>query len=157
MIRPILTIPHPALHRRTHEVRDPRSRETQSLIADLKETCVAALGMGLAAPQVGILDRVIVVHYPTNGEPDALVNPEVVWTSTATSVLEEGCLSIPNIIVPVRRPRKVRIRALSENGEPIERLAGNLLAKILQHEIDHLNGVLITDYQSSPTPAPLEA
>lgn len=147
MTSSILTVPHPVLRQRSAEVPDHRAPAVQSLIADLKDSCVAAGGVGLAAPQIGVLQRVIVVHYPIGSTPYGLVNPEIIWTSAATSVLEEGCLSIPNVVVPVRRPRKVRVRALSEEGEVIERAAGDFLAKILQHEIDHLDGVLITDYQ----------
>ena len=126
---------------------DALSAEIRQLITNLKDTVTAVAGIGLAAPQIGSAHRVCVVNYPDKKSPSALINPEVAWISKGTSVLEEACLSIPNVVVPVRRPKKVRVRALDEKGKPVELSATDLLAKILQHEIDHLNGVLITDYQ----------
>ena len=126
-------------------VEDLRAPEIQGLIADLKESCIAAEGIGLAAPQLGVVKRVIVINHP-RGKPYALLNPEILWASSGTSALEEGCLSIPGVIVRVTRPKKVRIQALDERRELRNISASDLLAKILQHEIDHLNGVLITDY-----------
>ncbi len=146
--RRIVTVPDPVLRVMCRRVQDPRATEIHELIRDLKETVIVAEGIGLAAPQVGSELRVIVIHYGT--PPFGLINPEVTFASRATSVLNEGCLSIPGVVVPVRRPRKVRVRAINERGELAEISADDLLAKILQHEIDHLNGVLITDYQELP-------
>lgn len=148
MVRPILTVPHPLLRERSVPAEDPRAPEIQELIADLKETCLAAEGIGLAAPQLGVPRRVVVINYP-QGKPYGLINPEIVWASKGTSPLEEGCLSIPDIVVRVTRPKKVKVRALNESMEIQEITATDLLAKILQHEIDHLNGVLITDYAAA--------
>ncbi|TSC73108.1 MAG: formylmethionine deformylase [Parcubacteria group bacterium Gr01-1014_38] len=145
MVRTIITVPDPLLREQSAPVEDPRAPEIQELITDLKESCLAAEGIGLAAPQLGVAKRVIVINHP-QGKPYALVNPEIFWASSGTSALEEGCLSIPGIIVRVTRPKKVKIHALDERGEWREIAASDLLAKILQHEIDHLNGVLITDY-----------
>lgn len=146
MIRPILTVPDLILRQKSSPVSDPTQDETKSLIQDLKDSCIAAAGIGLAAPQIGIGKRLIVIQYP-QGSPYVLINPEITWLSKGTSILEEGCLSVPGTIVPVSRPKKVKFRALDERGRTLERTASDLLAKILQHEIDHLNGILITDYQ----------
>ncbi len=147
-VRRIITVPDPLLRQTATAVTDPRSREILTLVEDMKTTAVAVDGVGLAAPQVGILSRVIVVNY--GASPYALLNPRLVWTSKGTSVLDEGCLSVPGIVVPVRRPKKIRVVALDESGTVVETQATDLLAKILQHEIDHLNGILITDYRATP-------
>jgi peptide deformylase len=102
-------------------------------------------GIGLAAPQVGLSQRIIVVDTRETGEKYALVNPEVVWENEEKTVLSEGCLSIPGVKGDVIRPRKVRVRGLSPEGRPVEVEGTDLLAKVLQHEIDHLNGVLFID------------
>ncbi|TSC63639.1 MAG: formylmethionine deformylase, partial [Parcubacteria group bacterium Gr01-1014_106] len=150
MVRPIVRIPDPVLRQRAMPVERPLDPEIQALIADMKDSCSAAEGIGLAAPQLGVSKRVIIINYP-QGSPYGLINPELVWKSSGTTLLEEGCLSIPDIVVGVTRPKKVKVRALNEQGQSIEITADDLLAKILQHEIDHLNGVLITDHgQSSP-------
>lgn len=146
MIHTIRTVPEPVLREKSAPIVDPLTPEIRTLIADLKETCAAAGGIGLAAPQIGIARRVVVILLPDH-PPYALINPEVTWASTSTSALDEGCLSIPNVIVRVARPTKVRIAAVGEDGKRIERKAEDLHAKVLQHEIDHLNGILITDYQ----------
>lgn len=148
MVKPILKVPAPLLRERTARVPDPAVVEIQTLIQDLKDTCIAAGGVGLAAPQIGATHRVCVINYP-QGQPYGLINPEVIWRANGTSVLEEGCLSIPNVLVPVSRSKKVRVKALNETSEPVEISAGDFLAKILQHEIDHLDGLLITDHQKS--------
>lgn len=146
MIRKIVTVPHAILTQKTAPVSDAATEEIRNLLQDLKDTCRAAAGLGLAAPQIGSSHRVCVISL--QGEkPYALVNPEVMWSSNGTSVLEEGCLSVPGVVVPVPRPKKVRVRALDETGRPTDITAGDLLAKVLQHEIDHLNGVLITEYR----------
>lgn len=148
MVRPILTLPHPTLRKKSIPVQNSQTPDIQQLIRDLKDSCVAAQGIGLAAPQIGVLQRVIVIRYPDD-TPYALVNPEITWASSSKSALEEGCLSIPDLIVSVYRPRKVKFSALDEKGDKLERTANDLLAKIIQHEIDHLNGVLISDYEAS--------
>lgn len=145
MTRDIVQIPSPVLRERSLPVENPLDPEIQTLIADMKDSCSAVEGIGLAAPQLGVSKRVIIINYP-QGSPYGLINPELVWKSTGTTLLEEGCLSIPDIVVAVTRPKKVKVQALNEQGQAIEIVAEDLLAKILQHEIDHLNGVLITDY-----------
>lgn len=147
MTRPIVTLPAEILHVQATAATDPSSPEIQSLIADMKDSCVAARGIGLAAPQIGVSLAVAVINMPGE-EPYALLNPEIVWASKGTSALEEGCLSVPDTAVAVPRPKKVRVRAVTEAGDLVEITADDLLAKVLQHEIDHLNGVLIVDHHA---------
>lgn len=147
MVRPLVTAPHVILRQKAVRVPDPTVAEIRQLIEDLKDTCQTAKGIGLAAPQIGSTARVCVIHYPTEREPYGLINPEVIAHSKGTSVLEEGCLSVNGRTVPVSRPKKVTVRAFDEAGKPIEIAAKDMLAKVLQHEIDHLNGRIITDYQ----------
>jgi peptide deformylase len=103
------------------------------------------LGVGLAATQLGILRRLLVFHAGPDGEPSALVNPEVEWLSEETAVAEEGCLSLPRVSMDVERPLYARFSGRGIEGEPIVLEAAGLEARVLQHEIDHLDGVLILD------------
>ncbi len=107
-----------------------------------------SMGVGLAATQVGTLNRVLVYRVQPEGTIAALVNPEIEWKGKETETMEEGCLSLPAILVDVERPIYVRVRALDENGEPIVIEASGLEARVIQHEIDHLDGVLILDRTS---------
>lgn len=120
--------------------------EIRKLIANMFETMYASEGIGLAAPQIGRSERIAVVD--VDGERYALINPEVVERSSTTDKSEEGCLSIPNIYGDVTRPSTVTVRALNENMEMHEITASDLLARCLQHEIDHLDGKLFVDYLS---------
>jgi peptide deformylase len=104
-----------------------------------------ALGVGLAATQVGVLHRVLVYRVQQDAPVSALINPEVEWRGGDQEVLEEGCLSLPSVLVDVERPIHVRVRGLDENGEEILIEASGLEARVIQHEIDHLDGVLILD------------
>ena len=104
-----------------------------------------ALGVGLAATQVGVLHRVLVYRVQQDAPVNALINPEVEWRGGDQEVLEEGCLSLPSVLVDVERPIHVRVRGLDENGEEILIEASALEARVIQHEIDHLDGVLILD------------
>ncbi len=122
------------------------------LLDDMLETMYAAPGIGLAAPQVGVLKRLVVMDCARDDEPPAplkLVNPEIVWRSEASEVGNEGCLSLPEIFVDVERAEAVRVAFLDEAGGACELEARGLAARCLQHEIDHLNGVLHVDYLSS--------
>ena len=107
-----------------------------------------ALGLGLAAPQLGVSQRLLVYRVGLDAPTIALANPEIEWTSDDEETFEEGCLSIPGVVVDVDRPVHVRVRAVDEEGE--ERLveASGLEARVIQHELDHLNGVLILDRTS---------
>ena len=107
-----------------------------------------ALGVGLAATQVGVVHRLLVYRVQQDGPLAALINPEVEWSGRETEAMEEGCLSLPGVLVEVDRPIHVRVRALDEFGEPILIEASGLEARVIQHEIDHLDGVLILDRTS---------
>ena len=107
-----------------------------------------ALGVGLAATQVGVVHRLLVYRVQQQGALAALINPEVEWSGRETESMEEGCLSLPGVLVDVDRPIYVRVRALNEFGEPIMIEASGLEARVIQHEIDHLDGVLILDRTS---------
>lgn len=124
----------------------------RALADDMLETMYAAPGIGLAAPQVGVLERIVVCDTVTEeGEepaPMMLVNPEIIARSEETKVYEEGCLSIPEYTEDVTRPAEVTVRYLDREGEPREIHADGLLSVCLQHEIDHLNGVLFIDHLS---------
>jgi peptide deformylase len=118
---------------------------------DMLETMYAAPGIGLAAPQVGLARRVFVADLGAEGAraPLHVINPEVVWRSETMVVAEEGCLSLPKQFGEVSRPEAVRVRYLDRAGRRQEIEAGGLLARCLQHEIDHLDGVLFTDHLSA--------
>ena len=107
-----------------------------------------AIGVGLAATQVGVVHRLLVYRVGPDATLAALVNPEVEWSGRDTESMEEGCLSLPGVLVDVDRPIHVRVRALNESGEPIVIEASGLEARVIQHEIDHLDGVLILDRTS---------
>ena len=147
---PILVAPHPILKRKAQPVAEVDARVVK-LMDDMVETMYNANGIGLAAPQVGVLDRVIVVDVHEKGEPPnpiRLANPEIVWSSDEKSVCEEGCLSVPEQYAEVTRPQRIRVRYLDEKNQQQEIEADGMLATCIQHEIDHLNGVLFVDYLS---------
>ena len=107
-----------------------------------------ALGIGLAATQVGLMNRVLVYRVEVDGPIAALVNPQLEWSGEERETMEEGCLSLPGVLVEVERPVHVRVRAQDERGERILIEASGLEARVIQHEIDHLDGVLILDRTS---------
>ena len=147
MIRPIVKHPDPVL-RQLSVPLGTVSDETRALLDDMLETMYAAPGRGLAAPQIGVLQRAIVldVEWKTGAKnPMVLVDPEIVWASDTTATGQEGCLSIPDTPVQVTRPDRVKVRYLDRNGAAQEVEAEGPLAMVLQHEIDHLDGVLILD------------
>lgn len=118
---------------------------------DMLETMYEAPGIGLAAPQVGDERRLVVIDVAREGEdPDPIkfVNPEIVWTSPETCVMSEGCLSLPDVFYDVSRPERATIQFLDENGAARELETDGLLARCIQHEVDHLNGVLFIDHVS---------
>ena len=125
--------------------------ELRALMDDMLETMYAAPGIGLAAIQVGVPHRVLVMDL-SRGEapkqPRFFVNPEIIWSSEERAPYEEGCLSVPEIYEEVERPARVRVRYLGYDGEPVEEDAEGLFATCIQHEIDHLEGVLFIDYLS---------
>ncbi len=145
-IRPVRLYGDPVLRQKALAVAgvDDTVRE---LIADMRETMRAYHGVGLAANQVGVLQRVLVVDVPVDDETRvrcALINPELDQRSGVESG-EEGCLSIPGLYEEVRRAQHVRVRGLDEHGQPLEFVAEGYLARALQHEVDHLDGVLFVD------------
>jgi peptide deformylase len=149
-LREIITIPDPKL-RLTSKPLERFDAPLQKLIDDMFDTMYEAPGIGLAAIQISEPIRLLVVDpSPKDGprEPLALINPEIVWSSDARNTYEEGCLSIPEYYEEVERPASVRVKFLDRDGKPQERLAEGLFATVVQHEIDHLNGVLFIDYLS---------
>ncbi|GEO81694.1 peptide deformylase [Pararhodospirillum oryzae] len=148
---PILTAPDPRLKRKALPV-DSVDAAVVRLMNDMLETMYAAPGIGLAAPQVGVSRQVIVVDPAREGEeprPLRLANPRIVWTSEETSPYEEGCLSLPEQFETVVRPSRVKVAYLDETGAGREIEADGLLAVVLQHEIDHLEGTLFVDHLSA--------
>ena len=149
-LRPIIILPDPKLRlvsKKIERVDD----ELRRLIDDMIETMHEAPGVGLAGIQIAEPIRLLVVDVAKKEEtpaPQAFVNPEIVWSSEERSTYEEGCLSIPEYYAEVERPVSVRVRALDREGKPREILAEGLLATVLQHEIDHLDGVLFIDHIS---------
>lgn len=131
-------------------------KKTQKLINDLIAQLEQIDGAGLAAPQVGYLQQIIVVHkeYTPHHEYMILLNPRLASASRKTRVMEEGCLSIPQVWGMVARPVKVRVKAKSRTGVPMDIKAKGLLARILQHEIDHLQGILFIDKAVSTDSSP---
>ena len=123
----------------------------RALAADMLETMYAAPGIGLAAAQVGELVRIVTMDLTREDEPRApkvFIDPEIVWSSEELKPWEEGCLSIPEIYDEVERPARVRVAFTTLEGERVEEEAADLYAVCIQHEIDHLNGVLFTDHLS---------
>jgi peptide deformylase len=117
----------------------------RSEVARMGELMGDALGVGLAATQVGVLHRVLVYRVQQQAPVAALVNPEIEWVGKETEAMEEGCLSLPGVLVDVERPVHVRVRALDDQGDQIVVEASGLEARVIQHEVDHLDGVLILD------------
>ena len=125
--------------------------EIRTLVADMFETMYEAPGIGLAAIQVGVPSRVIVMDLSkreAEAEPRVFINPEITWSSEEQSLYEEGCLSIPDVHEDVERPARVKIRYLDLEGKPHEEDADGLFATCIQHEVDHVNGVLFVDHIS---------
>jgi peptide deformylase len=150
-ILPILTVPDPRLKQMAKPVQRVDSRIAR-LMDDMLETMYLAPGIGLAAPQIGVLERVIVVDVTDKDEPRRplqMANPEILWASEETSVYNEGCLSLPDHYADVVRPQAVRVRYRDRDDQVRELEAGGLLATCIQHEIDHLDGILFVDHISA--------
>ncbi|MCX7587963.1 peptide deformylase [Phenylobacterium sp. 58.2.17] len=149
-IREILVVPNPVLK----EVSQPVAKvddELRALMDDMLETMYDAPGIGLAAIQIGVPKRVIVMDIAGPDEekaPRYFVNPEIVWSSEDTAPYEEGCLSIPDIYDEVERPARVKLKYLNYQGEEVIEDADGLFAVCIQHEMDHLEGVLFIDHLS---------
>jgi peptide deformylase len=145
---PILTAPDPALKKISAPVKEVDA-SVRKLMDDMLETMYQAPGIGLAAPQVGVLKRVIVLDIAREGEepqPLRIANPEIVWVSEEDATYNEGCLSVPEHYADVVRPAACRVRYLDHDNRQQEIAAEGLLATCLQHEIDHLDGILFIDH-----------
>ena len=149
-LRDIITLPD----KRLRQVSDPVKSITadlRTLVDDMFETMYKAPGVGLAAIQVGVAKRVVTIDTAKKDEPkkpQVFINPEIVWVSEEKNTYEEGCLSIPEYYEEVERPTQVKVRYLDLDGKTQEVEATALLATVLQHEIDHTNGVLFIDHIS---------
>ena len=153
-LRRIVTLPDAVLRRKAHTVTKI-DKNLQTLIDDMVETMRDAPGVGLAAPQIGLSDRIIVVEYferPEDEEKEdapkkvwTLLNPEIVKSSEETLMGVEGCLSIPGLVGEVERHAAIQVKGLNRHGKPVKIKAEGWLARIFQHEIDHLNGILFPD------------
>ncbi len=161
-LRTIVTLPDPVLRRKARPVT-AFDKNLQTLIDDMIDTMREAPGVGLAAPQVGISERLIVIEYAEEPEGDGedeeerppvkpklfvMLNPEIVKTSKETVTGIEGCLSIPGLVGEVERFEKVQVKGLNRHGQPMKVKAEGWLARIFQHEIDHVNGVVFPDRAS---------
>jgi peptide deformylase len=149
-LRPIICLPDPRLRLPSEKV-EVVDASIHALMDDMLETMYDAPGIGLAAIQIAVPKRVIVLDVAKADDPPApmcLVNPEVIWSSDDKSGYEEGCLSIPDYHEEVMRPSRVKVRYLDRAGQQQEIDADGLLATCLQHEIDHINGVLFIDHLS---------
>jgi peptide deformylase len=150
----IVTPPNPTLRQRARKVR-ALNPEVQTLVDNMIETMRAASGVGLAAPQVDVGQRIIVVEYGEGAEdPDtpaqpptlyALINPEIIRTTKETVLANEACLSLPGFFGEVERFKGTTVKGLDKNGHPVKLKTRGWLARIFQHEIDHLNGILFID------------
>jgi peptide deformylase len=148
---PIITAPDPRLKIKARPVAAVDDK-VRRLMDDMLETMYGSIGIGLAAPQVGQTSRVIVVDVARQGEkpqPLKVANPEILWRSPEQMTCNEGCLSLPEQYADVTRPAKIRMRYLDYENEIREMEAEGLLATCLQHEIDHLDGLLFVDHISS--------
>jgi peptide deformylase len=152
-VRTIITLPDKRLRQRAEPVARVDA-EVRALMDDLLETMYAAPGIGLAATQIAVPMRVMVLDVAKREDenaspnPTVLANPEILWSSEETTAREEGCLSIPEFFEEVERPARVRVGYLDREGKRQELEAEGILARCLQHELDHLNGVLFIDHIS---------
>ncbi|HIA74803.1 MAG TPA: peptide deformylase [Gemmatimonadetes bacterium] len=150
-VRQIVVMGDPILRTATAEV-DAFDRDLKMLVRDLFETMYHAEGIGLAAPQIGISRRVIVIDLRSEEQPEArlaLINPSVVWASAESDKEPEGCLSIPGLEEVIKRSLAIRVEAVDIEGGHMELEAEGLFARVLQHEMDHLDGILFVDRVSA--------
>jgi len=148
--RKIIIEPDPILREKSKTLEKVND-ELRALLDDMLETMYAAPGIGLAAVQIGVLKRLIVIDINRDKEkrnPIFLINPEIISSSKKTSIYEEGCLSLPGHYAEIERPAECNIKFVDYNGKEKELNAKGLLSTCIQHEIDHLNGILFIDYLS---------
>ncbi len=150
-IREIITIPNPILRRKAHKVTD-FDKDFQTLVADMIDTLHEAPGVGLAAPQIAVSSRLIVVEYNIDEDDEespkklyVLANPEIIEASDEMVSGIEGCLSVTGLVGEVERHQSVTVKGLNRLGKPVKIKASGWLARIFQHEIDHLDGIVFTD------------
>lgn len=154
-VLPIYVAPHPVLKAKAEPVANVTD-DTRKIMDDMLDTMYSARGIGLAATQVGIMQRIVVMDFTqrededevVKGEPLFFVNPKITWTSDDINVYNEGCLSIPGQYADVERPARVKFTFLGRDGKQQEMEADGILATCIQHEIDHLDGILFTDHIS---------
>ena len=148
-LKKILTIPDSILRKKSTKV-EKVDNKIKALMDDMLETMYNAPGIGLAAIQIGIPKRVVVMDISKNEkkEPIYFINPKIIWKSDSNSIYEEGCLSIPNQFAKIERPEKCHVKYLDYNGKEKILKAEGLLSTCIQHEIDHLDGILFIDYLS---------
>jgi len=152
MAKEIVKYPNPILRKKCEEVR-AITREIKNLALDMIEVMTENEGVGLAAPQLGELKRIIAVHpiqehslkEKSEKKPQVFINPKIIKKSKETIIDEEGCLSFPGLFLKIKRAKEVEIEALNENGKKIRVRVEGLPARIFQHEIDHLDGILFID------------
>ena len=162
-LREIVTVPNDVLRRKARKITE-FDKELQKTIDDMIETMREAPGVGLAAPQVGLPERLVVVEYEEDDEKEdspkklyVVVNPEIISASEETEMGIEGCLSIPGLVGEVERSLEIVVRGQNRRGQPLKIKANGWLARIFQHEIDHLDGILYTDRATKVwKPAPEE-
>lgn len=151
MILRIVKIPDPILSEKTQNVKAV-TPEILKLVKDMIDTCRKANGIGLAAPQIGKSIRLCIINLEHIGIPPfALINPKIIKSSWKKIPMEEGCLSIPGIFGIVKRPAKVTIKAMNIEGTSTKFEAEGMLARVIQHELDHLDGVLFTSKMTEQT------
>jgi peptide deformylase len=149
-IRPIITAPDPRLKAVSEDVAKVDA-EIRALVDDMIESMYAADGIGLAAVQIGVPKRILVMDIDQKDgkkNPQTFINPKILWASEELATFEEGCLSVPEIWEDVARPAKIRAEYLDRDGARQELESDGLFATCLQHEMDHLNGVLFIDHLS---------
>ncbi len=150
-VLPIVTAPDPVLKKKAVKVAAVDDRVRQ-LMDDMLETMYLAPGIGLAAPQIGLSERVVVIDIgrsEENRQPLYLANPEILWVSDEDNIYEEGCLSVPEHYAEVTRPKAVKVSFLDRDNNTVEIETDGLLATVIQHELDHLDGVLFIDHLTS--------
>lgn len=147
----IIVAPDPRLKLKSKPVKTVDDR-VRALMDDMLETMYSAPGVGLSAVQAGVPERIIVIDVAKDPDPPApvrLVNPEIIWQADEIALAEEGCLSLPEYYADVERPAAVEVRYVDENGEIRTIKAEGLLSTVLQHEMDHLEGILFVDHLSA--------
>ncbi len=143
----VLTDKDPILRKKSLEIKKDELSSYKKLAEDMKVSMEEENGIGLAAPQVGHSIRMICINKEANNDPDhlILINPKITFKSKDCDTQEEGCLSVPETFGPVKRPNKIRVKALDLNGNKVQYKAKGIFARVLQHEIDHLDGILFID------------